>query len=767
MTKNGRIAYMNEMLEKAFDSIPAAEVLLLQTLDALFAPKQIATQFTLVVMLQGLVMLWRAAANPIGAQLQLFLSCNSRNEKELMNHMAKTAKTYREWKIFAEQLDKLRGYDKWRSVDEDLLFDYRILKKRIEDTVQMIKQDDIFNLMFRLRGALARDQYGMQNEGLFTKATVGTKYVIENYHETVVCALNYICDSPSGDDIPMDAKLAFFNETRHAYGRTAFLLSGGAYLGYYHMGVSRALWQEGLLPRVISGASAGSLMAAMIGTRTDDGLDEIFHPEYGHTKFRRDFFRYSNIPTSNIAKKLQTLIPENLRWIGDILLSFIFDGKIVNLDTEHFKRVVLDNIGTWTFQEAFDRTGRIINITVAPLNNYDPPRLLNYLTAPHVCVWSAAVASCALPGFFESSLLIVKEPNGNFRPEHEWTRQGLLDPDVVVASGQSYSDGSLENDLPMQQLSELFNVNHFIISQANPHSALLSTLSLKANVWTSSVYGVAVAYVRFLKAQCRDWLRNIVSLLNFRSNAPSWSTKRGFFQTLTQDYEGREIDVTIMPWVGHIGVIQAFWNVLKNPTDAEYSSVVAYAEANTWPFISRIKAHCMVEMTLDKCVQRLRKRFSSEPEKGSGMKDRTPSFYTSRSIVNLSGLSVADPVPLKTRLVKKPSNMSQSSNSGDNLGQFDGSKNSLSGLLEKIDEDAIKQNLSSKSSDDNNYILQSISGEGTSPRLADELLATFDDVIKVPTHKTTTMANFYYKKSKSTENLDDLNSSQQSLASNE
>ncbi len=47
-------------------------------------------------------------------------------------------------------------------------------------------------------------------------------------------------------------------------------------------------------------------------------------------------------------------------------------------------------------QEAFDKTGRIINITVAPNNNYDPPRLLNYLTAPHVCVWSAAAASCAL-----------------------------------------------------------------------------------------------------------------------------------------------------------------------------------------------------------------------------------------------------------------------------------------------------------------------------------------------------------------------------------
>ena len=57
---------------------------------------------------------------------------------------------------------------------------------------------------------------------------------------------------------------------------------------------------------------------------------------------------------------------------------------------------------------AFDQTGRIINITVAPINNYDPPRLLNYLTAPHVCVWSAACASCAVPGLFDSITLIIK-----------------------------------------------------------------------------------------------------------------------------------------------------------------------------------------------------------------------------------------------------------------------------------------------------------------------------------------------------------------------
>jgi predicted acylesterase/phospholipase RssA len=84
----------------------------------------------------------------------------------------------------------------------------------------------------------------------------------------------------------------------------------------------------------------------------------------------------------------------------------------------------MTNVGLYTFQEAFDKTGRIINITVAPNNNYDPPRLLNYLTAPHVCVWSAAAASSAVPGIFDSVSLVVKEPDGQFRLESEWTRNG-------------------------------------------------------------------------------------------------------------------------------------------------------------------------------------------------------------------------------------------------------------------------------------------------------------------------------------------------------
>jgi hypothetical protein len=98
---------------------------------------------------------------------------------------------------------------------------------------------------------------------------------------------------------------------------------------------------------------------------------------------------------------------------------------------------------------------------------------------------------------------------------------------------------------------------------------------------------------------------------------------------------------------------------LQNPTEEEYISVVHAAEVNTWPAIPRIKAHCMVEMTLEQCVQRLRKRMTEESQreqlealKQGGRatitrRDRTPSFYTSKSLVNLSGLSVADPAPIQ------------------------------------------------------------------------------------------------------------------------
>lgn len=46
--------------------------------------------------------------------------------------------------------------------------------------------------------------------------------------------LRQICDWPD-QELGVDDKLAFFRVTRHTFGRTALLLSGGGGLGIFHL----------------------------------------------------------------------------------------------------------------------------------------------------------------------------------------------------------------------------------------------------------------------------------------------------------------------------------------------------------------------------------------------------------------------------------------------------------------------------------------------------------------------------------------------------
>ena len=73
--------------------------------------------------------------------------------------------------------------------------------------------------------------------------------------------------------------LNVLKRSRAAYGRTALCLSGGATMGLYHFGVILGLARQGLLPRIISGTSAGSVVAAIVCTRTNDELHQVLQPK--------------------------------------------------------------------------------------------------------------------------------------------------------------------------------------------------------------------------------------------------------------------------------------------------------------------------------------------------------------------------------------------------------------------------------------------------------------------------------------------------------
>ena len=54
------------------------------------------------------------------------------------------------------------------------------------------------------------------------------------------------------------------------------ILIGGGGLGLYHLGVIKALYDEGLLPRIIAGSSVGSIFASFIGTTKYEDLPTVF-----------------------------------------------------------------------------------------------------------------------------------------------------------------------------------------------------------------------------------------------------------------------------------------------------------------------------------------------------------------------------------------------------------------------------------------------------------------------------------------------------------
>jgi len=110
-----------------------------------------------------------------------------------------------------------------------------------------------------------------------------------------------------------------------------------------------------------------------------------------------------------------------------------------------------------TFSDCHSKFGWNLNITVTDFSNQIESRLLNYLTAPNVLVWSAVVASCSIPGMYPTADLMMRTENGQHVPYNP------------LSTNFRFTDGSVGSDLPMQRLSELFNINTFIVSQVNPH----------------------------------------------------------------------------------------------------------------------------------------------------------------------------------------------------------------------------------------------------------------------------------------------------------
>ncbi len=202
-----------------------------------------------------------------------------------MNHFRKTenamleAADYDAWYAAALELDRLEGRDLWRSEKETEKYDYRLLASRVTIFRKLRRQRDYDRMMFRLREELHGNLGNMANPALYQQARGGTKKLINDYLDEVSASLELLSES-NVKRLPPIRKRRFLKRAARSFGRSALLLSGGASLGLFHIGVIEELETQGLLPRVVTGSSAGSIMAGILATHTDTELEALLDPEY-------------------------------------------------------------------------------------------------------------------------------------------------------------------------------------------------------------------------------------------------------------------------------------------------------------------------------------------------------------------------------------------------------------------------------------------------------------------------------------------------------
>jgi len=284
---------------------------------------------------------------------------------------------------------------------------------------------------------------------------------------------------------------------------------------------------------------------------------------------------------------------DGFAWTSDFNLMFFGGldfGRFMNRSGEALyssdvlAKNVQDNIGDMTFLEAFDRTGRICNITVSGLpGNTQYPMLLNYLTSPHVLIWSASLASTAVPGIFEPRELLMKDRHGNvvhYFPE-----------------GLKWRDGSMQNDLPMTRITELFNVNFFIVSQVNPHASILSGAGY------GSSRGPIFRLAQFLRRELKQYLLSLseLGLGTAGGRVSPWLRPVGYSAVglLVQEYEG---DITIFNGRG----LAEMPFLLRNGNEEMLRRYTAESERETWWHIPRIENSCKIEFVMDEILKQLR-----------------------------------------------------------------------------------------------------------------------------------------------------------------
>jgi TAG lipase/lysophosphatidylethanolamine acyltransferase len=307
----------------------------------------------------------------------------------------------------------------WKANPASPLYDYKLLQARLDRSNELLASGTPSEIIFFLRSGAIRSLGGLCHPTLLKYCATGTKTLIEDYVEGVIKLLKRLdgfspppppvfrpsesamaaaFSDPEDEQTRMGldqrVKTNFYGEMLQSFGRTALVLHGGASFGVCHLGVAKALHAQGLLPKIVCGSYIGALVASHICVQPPEHLAEAL------TGAKADLSAFRRIGPHSLSFRRKA--------VRFLKYGHVFDVRVLE---EAAKASIGPDV---TFREAFRTSGRILNIVV--YSRGEMPVLLNYLTTPDVLVWTAACASCAIPGLYEEVMLLRKDEKGDIGP---------------------------------------------------------------------------------------------------------------------------------------------------------------------------------------------------------------------------------------------------------------------------------------------------------------------------------------------------------------
>lgn len=456
------------------------------------------------------------------------------------------AGSYAEWLALSEQLDQRSGAQAWRRDPDCAELASDLLQQDMRRLQRLTRRADLPALAEALHESVYRHQGDINAPHLYQQAAAGTKQIIEDYLTAVCAALQCFADAET-HPMPRAQRLALLQRAQANLGRPALLLSGGAAMGFFHLGVIKALFEQGLLPEVICGSSIGALIGGGVCTRNDEELAALF-------------------------ANLETIYRFGIRFFGPREIW----RKRSLLDPAQLGRCAEENLGLVTFAEAAAHSGRQFCISVSPARARQKPRVLSAQTSPDVLVANAVLASSAIPGLFPPVGLQMRKANGKVVP---------------YLPAERWVDGTFHGDLPAQRLARLHNVNHCIVSQVNPHALpFLSSrsgrgpLSLVSDLLLSSARVQTAQLLKVVQARVRgDRLHTAIEHARLLAE---------------QNYRG---DTSIHPPIN----AWMYRKMLSNPSVDDLKRYIRLGEQATWPKIALIRNQTRIHRTLNAVVSQL------------------------------------------------------------------------------------------------------------------------------------------------------------------